>query len=201
MAKRKVTFEDVMLHPSDLIPDPDNPRINDSAVPALIEGIKKYGFVNPIIVDEDRFILAGHTRLKAALALGMDTVPVRIVHGYSKADKIGFSLSDNKIAELSGWDIPKLNYKLDQIKLEDIDIDMSLFGFDVDDIDSYDDYHDDADDDEDDGTGEFNRGDVVDVDIGHDSCQKVMVFPASQESAEALYERLVSEGYKCRLVD
>ena len=186
-----------MLHPSDLVPDPDNPRINDSAVPALMEGIKKYGFVNPIIVDEDRFILAGHTRLKAALALGMDTVPVRIVHGYSKADKIGFSLSDNKIAELSGWDIPKLNFKLEQIELEEPGLDMSRFGFDVDDIDSYDVY---GEEDSDGISGGFKEGDVVDLDDPVPESPKVLVFTETEEDAEALYQKLMDEGYSCKIV-
>lgn len=196
MAKRKVTFEDVMLHPSDLIPDPDNPRINDSAVPALMEGIRKYGFVNPIVVDEDRFILAGHTRLKAALALGLETVPVRIVHGYSKADKIGFSLSDNKISELSGWDIPKLNYKLEQIKVEDIDIDMSLFGFDVDDIDSYDSY-----DVKDVDAPTYKEGDVLsDEEVMETRTYKVLTILESQEDAEELSKRLSEEGYDSKVL-
>lgn len=195
MSKKKVTIEDVRLDPSKLVPDPDNPRVNDDAVPALIEGITKYDFINPIIVDDNLMILAGHTRQKAALEMGLKEVPVRIVHGYSKAQKIGFALTDNKISELSGWDVPKLNFKLEQIELEEPGIDMSLFGFDVDPIDSY-----DAHAVESDAGEELKEGDVIDIDEPVPESPKVLVFLESEEGAEALYQRLTDEGYSCKIV-
>lgn len=195
MSKKKVTIEDVRLDPSKLVPDPDNPRVNDDAVPALIEGITKYDFINPIIVDDNLMILAGHTRQKAALEMGLKEVPVRIVHGYSKAQKIGFALTDNKISELSGWDVPKLNFKLEQIELEEPGIDMSMFGFDVDPIDSYDKYATEVD-----AGGELKEGDVVEIDEPVPESPKVLVFPETEEDAEALYQRLTDEGYSCKII-
>ena len=65
-----------MMKVADLIPYENNPRDNDSAVDAVANSIKEFGFLVPIVVDKDNVIAAGHTRLKAANSLGMETVPV-----------------------------------------------------------------------------------------------------------------------------
>lgn len=61
--------------PLDLIPYENNPRINDYAVKKVMESIKEYGFTNPIIVDADMVIIAGHTRREASILAGLDRVP------------------------------------------------------------------------------------------------------------------------------
>ena len=103
-----------------------NPRKNDKAAEKLAPLIKKYGFINPIIADQNGIIRAGHTRLKSARALGMKTVPVLIVNFESEADAIGYAISDNKSQEFSDWDEELL--KENFVALRKMDFDLRLTG-------------------------------------------------------------------------
>ena len=108
----------------------NNPRINDSAVNAVAESIKQFGFKVPIVVDGDNTIVAGHTRYKAAHRLGLSTVPCIVASDLTPEQIKAFRLADNKTAEIAEWDNDKL---LDEIRsLLDTEIDMSCFGFDMD---------------------------------------------------------------------
>lgn len=109
---------------SELKPYANNPRLNDAAVDAVAASIKEFGFKNPIIVDSDGEIIAGHTRLKAAQKLKMKTVPVIIADDLTPDQVRAFRLADNKVGELAGWDFEKLD-----LELAEIDLDMSQFGF------------------------------------------------------------------------
>ena len=106
-----------------------NPRHNDDAVEYVAESIKEFGFKVPIVVDKDNVIIAGHTRLKAAKELGLETVPCIVADDLTEEQVQAFRLADNKVAELAEWDTFMLAEELDDI----INIDMELFGF-VDDI-------------------------------------------------------------------
>lgn len=126
----------------DLIPYVNNPRKNDAAVDAVASSIKNFGFKVPIIVDSENEIVAGHTRLKAALKLGMKEVPCIVADDLSKAKIKAFRLADNKVAELAEWDVELLMAELEEIGNA---VDMEDFGFDeleVDSIDKVDDYYD-----------------------------------------------------------
>lgn len=68
----------VMMKVADIIPYENNPRKNDNAVESVANSIREFGFKNPIIVDKENVIVAGHTRLKAAEKLGMEEVPVLV---------------------------------------------------------------------------------------------------------------------------
>lgn len=102
----------------------NNPRQNDEAVDKVAESIKKFGFKVPIIVDSALEIIAGHTRKKAALKLGLDEVPVIVADDLNDQQIKAFRLADNKVAEFSEWDF-ELMYK----ELNSLDIDMEAFGF------------------------------------------------------------------------
>ena len=87
-----------------LVPWADNPRKNDHAVAGVAESIKRFGFASPIIARRaDGMVIAGHTRLKAAISLGLDRVPVRYVD-LDPADARMLALADNKVAEIATWD-------------------------------------------------------------------------------------------------
>ena len=116
---------------SELKPYANNPRLNDGAVNAVAASIKEFGFKVPIIVDRDGEIIAGHTRLKAAQKLKMKTVPVIIADDLTPEQVKAFRLADNKVGELAGWDFEKLD-----LELEEIDLDMTQFGFAPDENDS-----------------------------------------------------------------
>ena len=120
----------------DLIPYENNPRKNEQAVEAVANSIKEFGFKNPIIVDKENVIVAGHTRLKAAERLGLEKVPVIRADDLTEEQIKAFRLADNKTSELAGWDFGKLEEELEQIT----NINMSDFGFessDEIDIDSF----------------------------------------------------------------
>lgn len=103
----------------------DNPRHNDSAVDAVAASIEKFGFKVPIIIDADGVIIAGHTRRKAALKLGLDKVPCVVADDLTEEQIKAFRLADNKTGELAGWDFEKLEKELAELS----EIDMSEFGF------------------------------------------------------------------------
>jgi site-specific DNA-methyltransferase (adenine-specific) len=121
---------------NDLIPHPDNPRVNDHAVEELANSIKRFGFAAPIIARaEDKMIIAGHTRWKAAKHLNLDKVPVRYMN-LNPVDAKLLMLADNKIGERADWDEDQLAKLFEELKDED----LSGLGWDEDEIfDYYDD--------------------------------------------------------------
>ena len=112
----------------DIKPYANNPRKNDSAVDYVANSIKEFGFKVPIVIDKDGIIIAGHTRLKAAKKLGMETVPCIMADDLTDEQVKAFRLADNKVSEFAEWDADILSTELDDI----LDIDMEEFGFDLD---------------------------------------------------------------------
>ena len=90
----------VMMDPADLTPYDNNPRDNDGAVEAVANSIREFGFKAPIIVDRDRVIIAGHTRLKAALSLGLREVPVIVADDLTEEQARAYRLADNRTGEM-----------------------------------------------------------------------------------------------------
>ena len=123
MKERELLYID----PTELVPYAGNPRDNRLAVDQVILSIEEYGFTNPILVDENYVILAGHTRREAAIDLGMELVPYIIIDGLTEAQKRAYRLADNKLGEFSVWDEDKLKKELES--LMDEDYDLSLTGF------------------------------------------------------------------------
>ena len=111
----------------------NNPRNNDEAAEAVAESIKQFGFKVPIIIDSNNVIVAGHTRLKAAKQLGLKTAPCIIADDLTPEQIKAFRLADNKTAELAEWDFEALEKELEELTA--FDVDMSLFGFDIEEID------------------------------------------------------------------
>lgn len=111
---------------SDLIPYKKNPRKNDSAVEVVAESIKTVGFVNPIVIDKNNEIIAGHTRLKAAKKLRMKQVPTIFAENMTEEQIKAYRLIDNKTSEFALWNNDLLSIELSEIE----SIDMSVFNFD-----------------------------------------------------------------------
>lgn len=116
-----------MMAISELIPYINNPRQNDHAVDAVASSIKNFGFKVPIVIDGKNEIINGHTRLKAAKKLGLTEVPVIKATDLSPEQVKAFRLADNKVSELAEWDEELLAIELEE--LENLDFDMSEFGF------------------------------------------------------------------------
>jgi DNA modification methylase len=117
-----------------LIPYAKNARTHSDEQVAQIAGsIKEFGFNNPVLVDKDNSVIAGHGRLMAARKLGMDKVPVVQLGHMTEAQRKAYVLADNRIALNSGWDTGMLSLELQDLK---DDIDLSLLGFDPDELDA-----------------------------------------------------------------
>jgi site-specific DNA-methyltransferase (adenine-specific) len=112
---------------SKLRPWNDNPRLNDHAVKAVARSIRTFGFNVPILCDKGRTIIAGHARWKAAVKLGMATVPV-IVLPMTESQRKAFTVADNKTAEIADWNFPKLRDVLEELQLEE-EVPFSAIGF------------------------------------------------------------------------
>ena len=113
-------------------PYADNPRINEQAVEAVAASIRAFGFRQPIVVDENDVIIVGHTRYKAALRLGLKTVPVHVARGLTEAQVKAYRIADNKTAELAEWDEERLRQELAQ--LQELDFNLDLLGFSADEL-------------------------------------------------------------------
>lgn len=120
MKELKIEYKNV----NDIIPYENNPRIIEKAVDTVAKSIKEFGFKNPIILDKDNVIVAGHTRLRAAEKIGIEKVPVIYADDLTEEQVKAFRLADNKVSEFSEWDFEKL-----EEELNDLDMDMSDFGF------------------------------------------------------------------------
>jgi DNA modification methylase len=115
-----------------LKPYANNPRENDHAVEAVAASIKEFGFRQPIVVDETGTIVAGHTRYKAALRLGMKEVPVHLAADLTPAQIKAYRLADNKTAELADWNHDRLVEELRE--LEKSAFGLELLGFSPDEL-------------------------------------------------------------------
>ena len=107
---------------TDLTPWEQNPRNNDHAVADVASSIERFGFASPIIARLNGEVIAGHTRLKAALSLGLDRVPVRYMD-LDPADAKMLALADNKIGELADWNQESLAEILQGLADDDLDLD------------------------------------------------------------------------------
>lgn len=123
MKEREIQY----CNPEELIPYEKNPRDNRAALDAIELSIEEYGFTNPILVNEEKVILAGHTRREAAILAGLEKVPYIVVDGLTEAQQKAYRLADNKLSELSIWDENLLKEELEDLLDEDYDI--SLTGF------------------------------------------------------------------------
>ena len=116
---------------NDLIPYINNSRTHsDEQVTQVAASIKEFGFTNPVLIDGDGGIIAGHGRIMAAKKLGMDEVPCIELVDLTEAQRKAYVIADNQLALNSGWDLDLL--KLEVEGLQDVDFNIDLLGFDDD---------------------------------------------------------------------
>ncbi len=104
-----------------------NARKNKKAIEVVKRSIERFGFQNPILIDKDNVIIAGHTRLEAAKQLGHETVPTIRIGNLTETEIKAYRIMDNKSSQFSQWDMKKLKEEL--FELEEMNFDLEDTGF------------------------------------------------------------------------
>ena len=157
-----------------------NPRRNDDAVEYVANSIREFGFKVPVVIDNKNTIVCGHTRVKAAVKLGMGEVPCIVADDLTPAQIKAFRLADNKVGELALWDWDLLSDEMEE--LDELGVDMSDFGF-----------LSIEDDEEPEDAPKDLSGEVKDV-------FEVIIECGSELEQESVYYKLTQEGYQCRVL-
>ena len=152
-----------MIGVSALKPYARNPRTHSrKQVRQIANSIESFGWTNPVLIDRDGGVIAGHGRLEAAKLLGLDQVPTIRLEDMTEAQKRAYVLADNKLAENAGWDRELLALELQGLFELDLDFDITITGFETAEIDLLIDGLDVAgDDDEADRVPEVGDGPVM----------------------------------------
>jgi DNA modification methylase len=121
-----------------LCPAARNPRTHSQKqIQQLVKSLRTFGFTNPILIDVNGQVLAGHGRLAAAKALQLDQVPTILLDHLTKAQRRAYVLADNKLAELAGWDNDLLALELQYLSELELDFDLTVTGFEMEEIELY----------------------------------------------------------------
>lgn len=110
---------------SKIIPYDKNPRSNDKAVKYVKKSIEKFGFKVPLVIDKNNVIVTGHTRHKAALELGFDSLPCVVADDLTESQINAFRIADNKVGEIATWNIKLLQEEMRLLP----EFDFTDFGF------------------------------------------------------------------------
>ena len=171
------------LKVGDLIPYVNNSRTHSNEqVMQVASSIKEFGFTNPILIDDDGGIIAGHGRLMAAKKLGLVEVPcIRLGH-LSEAQRKAYVIADNKLALNSEWDNDLL--KIELMQLDSIDFDLNLTGFDLSEL--------------------ANIFDPVTEEIElkeqtYSETFNIIIECENEHNQESIYNELQEKGYKCQV--
>lgn len=121
---------------AELKPYPKNARTHSpKQIRQIAKSIQQFGFVNPVLIDKENTILAGHGRVEAAKLAGLTEVPAVCISHLTPAQKKAYILADNRLAELAGWDKDILKVELEELQSIDCGFDLTLTGFDTPEID------------------------------------------------------------------
>lgn len=166
----------------DLIPYINNSRTHDDKqIGQIAASIKEFGFTNPILIDDNNGIIAGHGRLMAAQKLDMVKVPCIRLTGLTDAQRRAYVIADNKLALNAGWDFEILQLEIETLK--DDNFDITLLGFDIKEL-----------------TDIFDP--VMENEPDKDNADKplsVVIDCDDKNEQEKIFNELESKGYKCRM--
>jgi len=167
----------------DLISYVNNSRTHsDQQVQQVASSIKEFGFTNPILIDEDSGIIAGHGRLMAAQKLGLDEVPTITLEGLTEAQRKAYVIADNKLALNAGWDFETLKIEMESIAE---DFDLRLLGFDDQELANI----IDGLSDDDNQLKEESYSQVFNIVV---NCK-------DEAHQERVYNELITKGYECQV--
>ena len=117
----------------ELVPYKNNARLHtEEQVEKIAKSIAEFGFLNPVLIDKDKNIIAGHGRVLAAKKLGLERVPALYVEGLTEEQRRAYVLADNRLTELGGWSMPTVNAELEELAEAGFDIDLTGFDLSVD---------------------------------------------------------------------
>ena len=173
----------------DLIPYARNSRTHsDAQVAQIAASVREFGWTNPVLVDGENGIIAGHGRILAARKLGMAEVPCIELAGLSDTQRRAYIIADNKLALNGGWDDELLALELGELNAADFD--MALVGFDAGELSAAM------------GLDEELDGEAPKIDEGIDYKEKfaVIVDCADEAEQQATFERLDSMGFTCKVL-
>lgn len=170
------------MNTDEVIPYDRNAKVHGYNADLIANSIKQFGFKQPILIDEDNIIIAGHGRLQAAKILKLDQVPVIVADDLTEAQVTAYRIADNKVSESSTWDNDLL--KLD---LLDLDLDMTDFGFTQNELDDL-----------------LNDPEPVIIEESGDPVpmkdDTVIVIRCDNDAElEETFNKLTEEGYQCSL--
>ena len=172
-----------------LIPYIRNSRTHsDAQVAQIAASVREFGWTNPVLVDGENGIIAGHGRVLAARKMGMAEVPCIELAHLSEAQKKAYIIADNKLALNAGWDNELLALELGELHAADFD--MALLGFDAGELSAAM------------GLDEELDGDAPKIDEGIDYKEKfaIIVECADEAEQQATFERLDSMGFTCKVL-
>ena len=158
---------------------------SESQINQIAASIKEFGFRNPILIDGDNGIIAGHGRVMAAKKLGLTTIPYIDCSDLTEAQKKAYIIADNKIALNAGWDEELLKLELEDIEVSDID--MELLGFSDEELKRLIGVED-ADTEEGEITDDGNRNLLLVEFINESELQKI-------------FEELKERGFECKIMN
>lgn len=171
---------------SSLIPYVNNSRTHsDEQVAQIAASIKEFGFTNPVLIDGEGGIIAGHGRVMAARKLGLNEVPCIVLSHLSEAQKKAYIIADNQLPLNAGWDLDMLRVEIET--LQEMDFDLDLLGFDGDMMGNL--FNDEIINDEEPELKEQNY------------CEKfnVVIECDSEHQQEIVYAKMQAEGYICQV--
>ena len=178
--KLKIQYKPI----KDLIPYAKNSRThNDVQVAQIAASIKEFGWTNPVLLDGENGIIAGHGRVMAAQKLGETEVPTIELSHMDENQKRAYIIADNKLALNAGWDNEMLALEIADLK--DAGYDLGLTGFDLDEIAAL-------------------NGDIeVEEDFKEpidESRNLLMIECQGERELETLYEEMQKRGFECKIL-
>lgn len=180
-----MTHKIVYKNPSDLIPYANNARTHsDEQILQIASSIKEFGFNNPVLLDKDNGIIAGHGRVEAAKKLGLDSIPTICLDHLSDNQRRAYILADNRIALNSGWDIDLLNVELTDLNQNGVD--LNLLGFSHDELLN------------------ITEQSEVEADVegmAHKEEYGIHVTLKNEKEQQILFDELESRGFVCRIMN
>jgi hypothetical protein len=119
-----------------LTPRKSNSRMHSKAqLKQIVDSIRTFDFTNPVLVDEENGLIAGHGRVEAAKQLGLEMIPTVCLAGMTEAQIRAYVIADNRLAENAGWDPELLAIELQYLADLDLDFDVTITGFSMPEID------------------------------------------------------------------